>query len=102
MTIYRNDGRYDASNVEWRDGRVARYDKTPGVPDLTHIDWGLGAFRAAAFDGYPPGKLDLARVYQDLLARDELFGYEVTERFYEIRIDPAGLDETRRLLEHRP
>jgi N-acetyl-alpha-D-muramate 1-phosphate uridylyltransferase len=64
---------------------------------MTHIDWGLGGFRAAAFAGYPEGKLDLQRVYQDLLAGGELFGYEVFDRFYEIG-SHAGLEETRRLL----
>jgi hypothetical protein len=87
----------DASNVEYAGGRVVRYDKAPGVAGLTHIDWGLGAFRAGALAGYPAGKLDLVRVYQDLLAKDELFGYEVTERFYEIG-SHTGLDDTRRLL----
>lgn len=96
MTVYKNDGQYDASNVEMRDGQVARYDKSNGS-GLTHIDWGLGAFRAEAFAGYPEGKLDLVRIYQDLLANDQLFGYEVSERFYEIG-SHAGLEELRRLL----
>jgi NDP-sugar pyrophosphorylase family protein len=97
MTVYENDGRYDASNVEW-DGQIRRYDKTPGVTGLTHIDWGLGGFDARAFAGYPEGRLDLAVVYRDLLARGELFGFEVHDRFYEIG-SAAGLAETRRLLE---
>jgi NDP-sugar pyrophosphorylase family protein len=96
MTVYKNDGQYDASNVEMRDGHLVRYDKS-NVPGLTHIDWGLGAFRAEAFAGYPDGKLDLVRIYQDLLARDQLFGYEVSERFYEIG-SHAGLEELRHLL----
>ena len=95
MTVFRNDGRYDASNVEYTD-HVVRYDKAT-TAGMTHIDWGLGGFRAAAFAGYPAGKLDLARVYQDLLAKHELFGYEVFERFYEIG-SHAGLEDTRRLL----
>lgn len=95
MTVYRNDGRYDASNVEYTD-HVVRYDKV-NTAGMTHIDWGLGGFRAAAFAGYGAGKLDLSRVYQDVLAAGELFGYEVTERFYEIG-SHAGLEETRRLL----
>jgi NDP-sugar pyrophosphorylase family protein len=95
MTVYRNDGRYDASNVEYTD-HVVRYDKRQ-TAGMTHIDWGLGGFRAAAFAGYPDGKLDLARVYQDLLAKHELFGYEVFDRFYEIG-SHAGLEDTRRLL----
>jgi N-acetyl-alpha-D-muramate 1-phosphate uridylyltransferase len=95
MTVYKNDGRYDASNVEYTD-HVVRYSKTD-TTGMTHIDWGLGGFRAAAFAGYSDGKLDLARVYQDLLANGELFGYEVHERFYEIG-SHAGLADTRRLL----
>jgi len=96
MTVYKNDGQYDASNVQMADGRVVRYDKS-NDPAFTHIDWGLGAFRAEAFAGYPDGKLDLVRIYQDLLAKDQLFGYEVSERFYEIG-SHAGLEELRHLL----
>ncbi len=98
MTVYRNDGEYDASNVQFVDGRLVRYDKTPGIPGMTHIDWGLGVIAASAFARYPEqGKLDLAVVYQDLLARDQLAAYEVTQRFYEIG-SVAGLEDTRRLL----
>ena len=96
MTVYKNDGRYDASNVEYGAGRIVRYAK--GVPGMTHIDYGLGGFRARAFDGFE-GKFDLVAVYQALIANDDLAGYEVPERFYEIG-SPSGLDETRRLLEN--
>jgi NDP-sugar pyrophosphorylase family protein len=98
MTVYRNDGQYDASNVDYRDGKVVRYEK--GAAGVHYIDWGLGAFRAEAFAGYPPGRLDLQRVYQDLLASDQLFGYEVNERFYEIG-SHAGLEELRHLLKDK-
>jgi len=98
MTVYRNDGRYDASNVSYRDGRIVRYDKTDRSAAMTHIDYGLGVLAAEALAGYPADqRLDLAVVYQDLLARDQLAGYEVAERFYEIG-SSAGLEETRALL----
>jgi N-acetyl-alpha-D-muramate 1-phosphate uridylyltransferase len=99
MTVYKNDGKYDASNVSYRDGHIVRYDKTPGVEGLTHIDYGLGALRAESVASYPDGqRFDLVTLYQDLLARGELAGYEVTERFYEIG-SPSGLADTRELLE---
>jgi len=101
MTVYRNDGQFDRSNVSFRDGRILRYDKTPGLPDMTHIDYGLGALAAGALADRPDGPLDLAVVYQDLLARDELAGYEVHERFSEVG-SPAGLEDTRRLLSEEP
>jgi NDP-sugar pyrophosphorylase family protein len=99
MAVFENRGQYDASNVTFRDGRILRYDKASGFPDMTHIDYGLGALRAAALAGYSAGaRLDLTTVYRDLLARGELAAYEMHQRFFEIG-SPAGLDETRRLLE---
>ncbi len=101
MTVFRNDGRWDASNVEYRGGRILRYDKSASGPELTHIDWGLGGLRAEALAGYPDDQpLDLATVYRDLLARGELAACEVPRRFYEIG-SPAGLEETRRYLSAR-
>ena len=101
MTVFRNNGQYDASNVVYQDGRIVCYDKTQTSPAMLHIDYGLGALHADALAGYPTegadARLDLAAVYQDLLARDQLAGYEVAERFYEIG-SPAGLEETRALL----
>jgi NDP-sugar pyrophosphorylase family protein len=61
---------------------------------MRHIDWGLGVFAAEAFAGYPAGqRLDLAQVYQDLLAAGDLAGFEVARRFYEIG-SPEGMRET--------
>ncbi len=98
MTVFKNNGQYDASNVVYRDGHIVCYDKTNRSPAMTHIDYGLGVFKAEALAGYPAdGRLDLATVYQHLLARDQLAGHEVAERFYEIG-SPAGLEETRILL----
>jgi len=42
--------------------------------------------------------LDLAKLYQTLLAKGKLAGYEVAERFYEIG-SVAGLEEFRLLME---
>ena len=85
MTVYRNEGRFDSSNVEFDAGRIVAYDKRARTPRMRHIDYGLGAFRAAAFDGVPEdGPADLAALYQELLGRGELAALEVAERFYEI------------------
>jgi NDP-sugar pyrophosphorylase family protein len=102
MTVFRNEGRWDGSNVELSEGRILRYDKRAPAGTMTHIDWGLGALRAEALSGYPAGRpLDLAEVYRDLLARGELAAYEVQQRFYEIG-SPAGLEETRHHLTAAP
>ena len=98
MTVYRNDDRWDRSNVRFEDGRIVQYDKVHRNPAMHHIDYGLGAFRREAFVGWPATEpFDLALVYQDLAAQNDLAGYEVPSRFYEIG-SPSGLEETRALL----
>lgn len=102
MTVFRNDGQWDASNVEFVDGRIVRYDKRARTPDMRHIDWGLGILTPRAFDRFPEGQpLDLALVYQDLLERGELAAFEATRRFYEIG-SPEGLRETEEYLSGNP
>jgi NDP-sugar pyrophosphorylase family protein len=84
MTVYRNEGRWDTSNVEFENGRIVAYDKKNRTSRMRHIDYGLGAFRREAFDGIAEGEAaDLAALYQDLLARGELAAVEMSERFYE-------------------
>lgn len=95
MTVLHNKNMWDHSNVIFENGRILRYDKNNLVPEMEHIDYGLSVLQASALEHYPADRvLDLATVYQDLLAQDQLAGYEVSRRFYEIG-SPAGLQETR-------
>jgi len=85
MTVFANHEAYDASNVWFENDRLHLYSKKEKVPQMCHIDYGLGLFCAAAFDGYPrDAVVDLATVQTDLARRNELAGCEIKERFYEI------------------
>ncbi len=86
MTVFRNAGRWDRSNVELSDsGSIRAYDKKNWTPRMQHIDYGLGVFRATAFGRVSTKtSFDLADLYQELLREGELSACEVTERFYEI------------------
>jgi NDP-sugar pyrophosphorylase family protein len=98
MTVYRNEGRYDDSNVEYEDGHILRYDKRNRTHGMRHIDYGLGVFDRTAFAAIPAGEVyDLAQVYQNLLSTGNLAAFEVQERFYEIG-SPEGLRETAQFL----
>jgi NDP-sugar pyrophosphorylase family protein len=91
MTVYRNEGLYDTSNVVFRDGQILIYDKKARLPEMRHIDYGLSLFRAPVFQEWPEGKcFDLADVMRQLVAQGDLAGFEVSERFYEIG-SAAGL-----------
>jgi NDP-sugar pyrophosphorylase family protein len=101
MTVYRNDGRFDSSNVEYAEGRVIRYEKgleaTP--PTMRWIDYGLSAFSRDLIAARVPADevADLAPLCTALAAEGRLAGYLVSERFYEIG-SPSGLAEAEALL----
>jgi len=102
MTVYENHELYDASNVWFEDGEIRVYDKKNKVPQMHHIDYGLGLFKAAAFAGFPrDAVVDLAAVQMQLVAQHQLAGYEIPERFYEIG-SHAGLQELDTLLRAQP
>ncbi len=102
MTVYRNDGRFDASNVEYADGGVTRYEKGLGADTpatMRWIDYGLSVLtRELVRDRVPAGEVaDLAPLCTALAAEGRLAGFLVTERFYEIG-SPEGLAELEALL----
>jgi NDP-sugar pyrophosphorylase family protein len=97
MTVHKNEGKWDSSNVELKAGEIVRYDKVQRSPSMQFIDYGLGVFTHEAFDGCGESPLDLTAVYQDLIRRGELAAYEVRERFYEIG-SLAGIDDLRNYL----
>lgn len=101
MTVYRNEGKYDTSNVVFGDGGIKVYDKKNKLPEMRHIDYGLSLFKASVFDAYPADQpFDLAEVMGRLVREKQLAGYEVKERFYEIG-SPAGLAELEERLRGR-
>jgi NDP-sugar pyrophosphorylase family protein len=98
MTVFRNDGAWDTSNVHFADGRILCYDKRERSPEMRHIDYGLSVFRAEVFAAHPAGEaFDLSAVQRELAAKEALAGHEVFSRFYEIG-SHAGLAELETLL----
>lgn len=100
MSVLRNEGRWDASNVRYASGRVLCYAKLAPPPDMQWIDYGLGGLTLEALSTVDEREGELAELYQQLAARGGLCGYEVSERFYEIGT-PAGLREADAFLRRR-
>ncbi len=48
MSVLRNEGRWDTSNVRYENGRVLAYDKGAPSSDMHWIDHGLGGLTADA------------------------------------------------------
>jgi len=98
MTVYKNDNLWDKSNIIYSEGKILKYDKKDISKEMNYIDYGLGLLRKKAFQNIVENKvLDLADLYKELISREEMLGYEVKERFYEIG-SPEGLKETEHYL----
>jgi NDP-sugar pyrophosphorylase family protein len=101
MTVYKNEDRWDRSNVWFDRNEILRYDKNEHLPEVQYIDYGLGVFRTEVLANWPENqRFDLAGVYQSLIAKNDLAGFEVTQRFYEIG-SREGLAELEALLCNR-
>jgi NDP-sugar pyrophosphorylase family protein len=85
MTVFNNSDKWDSSNVEFENGRIIKYDKINKTKDMQYIDYGLSIFHKEAFSKFRElQKFDLTKVYSELLNEDELLGFEVKKRFYEV------------------
>jgi NDP-sugar pyrophosphorylase family protein len=98
MTVFKNEGQWDTSNVEYQSGSILAYSKKNRTPRMQFIDYGLGAFSAQAFARVRADQaFDLAELYSIMLSEGQLAGMELPHRFFEIG-SPAGLEETARFL----
>jgi len=93
MTVMRNAGQWDASNVRYANGEVLEYAKNTDRTDMDYIDYGLSVFKAEAFDKvHEEQSLDLGTLQGRLAHNGDLAGLEVNRRFYEIGT-PEGLSD---------
>lgn len=98
MSIFHNEGRWDASNVETDGAWVLRYAKGQADAALDHIDYGAMALRRSVIAALPAGEpIGLDAVQQRLAASRRLRAYVATERFYEVG-SVRGLEELEALL----
>jgi MurNAc alpha-1-phosphate uridylyltransferase len=98
MTVLRNGNRWDKSNVEFRNGKLEKYDKRNVSPEMDYIDYGVALLRRDALEAIPENEpFDLAELYTRMVSERRMVGYEVANRFYEIGT-PAALEEARMYL----
>jgi NDP-sugar pyrophosphorylase family protein len=96
MVVYKNDDRWDRSNVETDGNFVKRYSKTDKTEGMVYIDYGASVLRKTALELVPPGRVySLEELFPQMIERGELLAYEVTRRFFEVG-SPGGLEEFKR------
>jgi MurNAc alpha-1-phosphate uridylyltransferase len=98
MSVFFNQGRWDASNTEIEADRVVRYEKGGDDPALAYIDYGALALRRRVVEGLAAGvRLGLETVQAALANQRRLRAFVAEERFYEVG-SPGGLHDLEQLL----
>jgi NDP-sugar pyrophosphorylase family protein len=101
MTVFRNENRFDASNVQFDQGILYKYEKGKVDSKMQHIDYGLTYFKREAFLGRGELKeFDLAEMCHDLANNGNIGGFEVFEEFFEIG-SQSGINRTSKYLRER-
>jgi NDP-sugar pyrophosphorylase family protein len=91
MSVFENEGRWDASNVETDGTWVLRYEKGSHDPALSAIDYGAIALRRHVVERLARGAVSsLEAIQRDLATSKRLRAVVAEQRFYEIG-SPEGL-----------
>ena len=100
MVVLKNQNKWDKSNIVFRDGRIIRYDKVDD-PEFDYIDYGFSILRKDAFNDFlNEEKFDLKDVFKNLITNNQMLGYEVYNRFYEIG-SFSGIEELKIFLNNK-
>ncbi len=85
MTIFKNDGKFDKSNVKKNENGKIAYDKKNVSADMNYIDFGLSLLNKEVFKNFKETQaFDLSDVFCEISKREVLYGFEVYKRFYEV------------------
>jgi len=101
MVVYKNENRYDTSNVSINGNYVQKYSKTEQIPDMVYIDYGVSLLRKKVIESIPTNEhCSLETLFQSLIEHGELLSFPAKQRFYEIG-SKEGLKEFERYSEEK-
>jgi len=98
MVVFRNDNRYDTSDISVADGLVTAYRKYPPLLGANYINHGLMILRRDSVASIAAGtRISLQQFLQPIIVRGQMMAWETTDRFYEIG-SVTGLKELEDLI----
>jgi len=100
MAIYKNEGKWDTSNVRISSQTTIVYEREPRALS-TFIDYGASLITRRKFEAFAPGGAwGLPQFFEGLSKSGELGGFLASKRFYEIG-SSIGLSEFRDYIRER-
>ena len=85
MTVFGNQGKWDTSNVIFENNEIVLYSKKKKNERMQYIDYGAAILSKNVFESYNKGVIfDLADIYEQMSINNNLLGFKVSNRFYEV------------------
>ncbi len=85
MAIFKNNNKYDKSNIELKNFKKILYYKDKQNYQLQYIDYGVSYVDKKIFKGIKKNtKFDLSEFFEKISKKNKLNGYKIGKRFYEI------------------
>ena len=85
MTVYKNNNKWDKSNVIFNGKRILKYSKNHDSINMNFIDFGLSIISKNSFKLFNKKSIfDLSEYLSYQVKNNSLLGYEVDKRFHEI------------------
>lgn len=99
MTTIHYTKTYEKPNIQISSNQILNYSKSISGKNFTYVDYGLSILTSDCFSSSQGiERFDLVDVFSHLLLRNELVGFEVGERYFEIG-SPYGVSEFKKYLE---
>ena len=101
MVVYKNQNRYEKSNVVVKDNLVIEYSKEGLDKKMEYMDYGVSIFKKKALKFLPENThCDLSQLHLSLIEKDQLMAFESKIRFYEAGSFP-GIEEFKRYIKDK-
>lgn len=84
VAVFKNQNKWDKSNINYKEGKIVKYEKNSASTDLKYIDAGLSVFNRDFLMEIPEGIVTLDNIWKSLSLEGRLGGIEIKDRFYEI------------------
>jgi len=90
MTVNKNNNQNNLygeglSDVEYINNTIIKYDKIKRNNRMLHINYGIGIFNKSIIKKFNYNKaFDIQYIYQKLINSNQLAGFEIKRKFYEI------------------
>jgi len=95
MVVYKNQDKYDRSNIIIQDNMVVGYGEKERTRDMIYIDYGASILRKKVLDHVPKDTpFSTEQFFSDLIKKRDLMAFESEKRFYHIG-SPEALEEFR-------